>query len=99
MPLFKSKSRSKSTGRSPSRGELDINGSLEELVIDKTEVETTEPIEQKTESTEQKDWETLKCLADFTTQLDEKKIDGQKLNKTVENLFKIIIHKYKNIYF
>ena len=86
MPLFKSKSRSKSTGRSPSRGELE---ELEELVIGRTEIETNEPIEQITESTEQKEWETLKCLADLTTQLDEKKIDGQKLNKTVENLFKI----------
>ena len=41
MPLFKS--RSKSTGRSPSRSMLDINGSLEDmLVLDKTEVESTE---------------------------------------------------------
>ena len=81
MPLFKSKSRSKSTGRSPSRSELDINGSLEELVIDKTEVETTEPTEQKTESTEQNNWETLKCLADFTTQLDEKRLTDKNLTK------------------
>ena len=84
MPLFKS--RSKSTGRSPSRSMLDINGSLEDmLVLDKTEVESTE---QKNTDIDQ-DWERINILADFTTQLDEKKIDGQKLNKTVENLFKI----------
>ena len=41
MPLFKS--RSKSTGRAPSGSMLDINGSLEDmLVLDKTEVESTE---------------------------------------------------------
>ena len=84
MPLFKS--RSKSTGRSPSRSMLDINGSLEDmLVLDKTEVESTE---QKNTDIDH-DWECINILADFTTQLDEKKIDGQKLNKTVENQFKL----------
>ena len=61
MPLFKS--RSKSTGRSPSRSMLDINGSLEDmLVLDKTEVESTE---QKNTDIDQ-DWECINILADFT---------------------------------